>query len=53
MEIDEAPTEGDTTPFPREAMVMRIFDEHPSLEKHRTLDPSTGTPTHSSQGWGT
>jgi hypothetical protein len=53
MEIDEAPTEGDATPFPREAMAMRIFSEHPSLEKHRTLDLGTGTPAHSSQRWGT
>jgi hypothetical protein len=41
MEIDEAPIEGDATPFPREDAVMMIFERHPSPEKCHRLDPST------------
>jgi hypothetical protein len=50
MEVDEAPIEGDAEPFPREDVIMMIFGRHPSLEKHRRLDPRTGTPSHSDQG---
>jgi hypothetical protein len=52
MEIDEAPVEGDTVPFPGEDAVMTIFGSFPSLEKHRGLDPRKRTPSHNSQGWG-
>jgi hypothetical protein len=52
MKIDEAPVEGDTTPFPEEDAVMTIFGRHPSPEKRRGLDPTTRTPSHNSQGWG-
>jgi hypothetical protein len=52
MEVDEAPIEGDAEPFPREDVIMMIFGRHPSLEKHRRLDPRTGTPSRSDQGWG-
>jgi hypothetical protein len=51
MEIDEAPIKGDVAPFPREDVVMMIFGRHPSPEKRHGLDPSTRTPSCSSQGW--
>jgi hypothetical protein len=41
MEIDEAPTEGDASPFLGEDAVMTICGRHPSPEKHRGVD----------QGW--
>jgi hypothetical protein len=52
MEVDEAPIEVDAVPFPRVDAIMMIFGRHPSLEKHCGLDPSTGSPSHSDQGWG-
>jgi hypothetical protein len=52
LEVNEAPVEGDVTPFPTEDAVMTIFGRHPSLGKHHMLDPSVGTPTRGGQGWG-
>jgi hypothetical protein len=52
IEIDGAPIEGDTVPFPGEDTIMMIFGRHPSPEMHRGLDPSTRTTSRSSQGWG-
>jgi hypothetical protein len=31
MEVDEVPDEEDTMPFPREDVVMMIYDGHPPL----------------------
>jgi hypothetical protein len=42
MEIDEAPIEGDTAPFPEDDAVMMICGRHPLSEKHQAPD----------QGWG-
>jgi hypothetical protein len=52
IEVDEAPIEGDMVPVAREDTVMMIFGRHPSLKKRRGLNPSTGTPSCSNQGWG-
>jgi hypothetical protein len=52
VEVDEAPIEGDTTPFLKEDAIMMILRRHPSLEKNRGLDPSMQTPYCSNLGWG-
>jgi hypothetical protein len=51
MVVDEAPIEGDTTPFSREDVVMMIVGRHPSPEKCCGLDPSRGTSSHSDREW--
>jgi hypothetical protein len=43
MEIDEGPTKGDVTPFPREDAIMMNCGRHPSSEKHHTLYHGWGT----------
>jgi hypothetical protein len=53
MEVDEAPIEGDASLFPGDDMVMMIYGGHPSPQKDRAPDPSTGTLAHYSRGWGT
>jgi hypothetical protein len=47
IEVAEAPIKDNTTPFPREDVVMTVFGRSSPLEKHRTLDPSRGAPSHS------
>jgi hypothetical protein len=42
MEADE----GGATPFPREDMVMAIYDERPSSRVRHMSNPSPGAPAH-------
>jgi hypothetical protein len=46
MGVDDVPDEGNTTPFPKEDMVMMIYDGRPSLGMCRVSNPSLGTLGH-------
>jgi hypothetical protein len=50
MEVDEVPDESDVTPFPRDDVVMMIYDGRPSPRVHRTSNLSPRTLAH--YGWG-
>jgi hypothetical protein len=50
MEADNDLEEGGATPFPREDVVMTIYDEHPSPGVHHVSDLGLGAPARC--GWG-
>jgi hypothetical protein len=46
IEVDEVPDEGDTTPFPREDVIMTIYDGRPLLGMCRMSNLSLGSLAH-------
>jgi hypothetical protein len=46
MEVGEVPDEGGMTHFPREDVIMTIYDGHPSPGVRHVSDLSLGTPAH-------
>jgi hypothetical protein len=50
LEVDEGPNKGDTSPFPREDIVMMIYDGGLSPGMRHMSNLSLGTPSR--YGWG-